>query len=180
MIFEPPQRSSEWAPRPYSLAEIIYEYDTEDEGRRGCQRDSDDHFRENHSHPLHQHLAYLEDGGRRRHTHTDTGDESLYSQWQPGLQLEEGNWSEDYNYIRPSQSSIRDEAYREWYETIHPRPCTLDGAIEYWSNRRRQLQRCQANHPLFYEAFLQAKQPAEGHPADDNWDYGPLYRLHMI
>jgi hypothetical protein len=96
----------EQAPRPYSLAEIIYEYDTEDEGRRGCQRDSDDHFHENHSHPLHQYLAHLEDGCRRRHVHTDTGDESLYSQWQPGLQLEEGNWSADYNYIRPSQSSI--------------------------------------------------------------------------
>ena len=34
MVYDPPQRSSEWAPRPYSLAEIIYEYDTEDEGRR--------------------------------------------------------------------------------------------------------------------------------------------------
>ena len=54
------------------------------------------------------------------------------------------------------------------------------GAIEYWTNRRRQLQRCQANHPLSYEAFLRANQPAEGHPADDTWDYGQLYRLHMI
>ena len=79
--------------------------------------------------------------------HTDTGDESLYSQWQPGLQLEEGNWLEDYNY---------------------------------WTSRRRQLRRCQANHPLSYEAFLRANQPAEGHPADDTWDYGQLYRLHMI
>jgi hypothetical protein len=32
-----------------------------------------------------------------------------------------------------------------------------------------------------YEAFLRANQPAEGHPADDTWDYGQLYRrLHMI
>ena len=45
-------------------------------------------------------------------------------------------------------------------------------------NRRRQLQRCQANHPLSYKAC--ANQPAEGHPADDTWDYGQLYRLHMI
>ena len=143
----------------YSLAEIIYEYNTDDEGQRGCQRDSADHFHENH-----QYIMYREDGGRRRCVLTDTGDELVYSQWQPGLQLEEGNWREDYNNIRPSQSSIRDEAYQEWYETTHPRPYTLDGAIEYWIKRRRQLQRCQANHPLSYEAFLRANQPAEGHP----------------
>ncbi len=47
-------------------------------------------------------------------------------------------------------------------------------------NRRRQLQRCQANYPQSYEAFLHPNQPAEGHPADDTWDYGQLYRLHMI
>ena len=90
------------------------------------------------------------------------------------------NWSEDYNYIRPSQDFIRDYGYRERYETTHPRPYTLDGAVEYWVNRRRQLHRCQANHPLSYEAFLRANQPAEGHPTDDTWDYGQLYRLHMI
>jgi len=45
---------------------------------------------------------------------------------------------------------------------------------------RRQLHRCQANHPLSYEAFFRANQPADGHPADDTWDYGQLYRLHMI
>ena len=28
--------------------------------------------------------------------------------------------------------------------------------------------------------FLHANQPAEGHPANDTWDYGQLYRLHMI
>ena len=123
---------------------------------------------------------YLDDGGRRRYVHTDTGDEQFYSDRQPGLQLEDGNWSEDYNYIRPRQSSIRDDAYRAWYETTHPRPYTLNGAIEYWINRRKQLQRCQANHPLSYEAFLRANQPAEGHPADDTWDYGQLFRLHMI
>ena len=117
---------------------------------------------------------------RRRRPIIDTGDETVYSQWQPGLQLEEGNWQEGYNYIRPSPSSLRDEAYREWYETTHPRPHTLDGAIEYWINRCRQLQRCQTNHPLSYEAFLRANQPAEGHPANDTWDYGQLYRLHMI
>jgi hypothetical protein len=64
-----------------------------------------------HQTHLNQYLAYLEDGGRRKHVHTtDTGNQSLYSQCQPGIQLEEGNWSENYNYIRPSQSSIRDEA----------------------------------------------------------------------
>ena len=68
---------------------------------------------------------YLDDGGRRRYVHTDTGDEQLYSQWQqPGLLLEEGDWSEDYNYIRPGKSSIRDEAYRNWYETTHS-PSTI-------------------------------------------------------
>ena len=120
--------ASEWAPRPYSLAEIIYEYDTEDKGRRGCQRDSDDHFHENHKHPLNQYNMYLDDGGRRRCVHTDTRDELVYSHLQPGLRLEEGNWSEDYNYIRPGPSFIRDEPYRNWYETTHPRPNTLDGA----------------------------------------------------
>jgi hypothetical protein len=121
------------------LAEIIYEYDTEDEGQRGYERESQDRFFEHHTHPLHQYLCYLEDGGRQRCALTDTGDERVYSQWQFGLQLEEGNWLEDYNYIRPGLSSIRDEAYREWYETTHPRPYTLEAAIEYWSNRRRQL-----------------------------------------
>ena len=68
------------------------------------------------------------------------GDEETYSQWQPGLELEEGNWLEDYNYIRPGDSSIRDEAYRDcYYETTHPRPYSLAQAIEYWNNRRRQL-----------------------------------------
>ena len=99
----------------------------------------------------------------------------------PGLQLEEGEWLDDYNYIRPGESSIRDEAYRNWYETTHPRPYSLDQAIEYyWVNQRRQLQRYQANHPLSYKAFLRANQPTEGHFADDTWDYGQLYRLHMI
>jgi hypothetical protein len=169
-----------WGQRPYSLAEIIFEYDTDDEGRRGYQRGSDDHLFEHHTHPLHEYLMYLEDGGRRRCVLTDTGDELVYSQWQPGLQLEEGNWLEDYNFIRPGLSSIRDEAYRNWYETTHPRPYTLEAAIEYWNKRRRQLRRCQANHPLSYKAFLRANQPAEGHPADDTWDYRQLYRLHMI
>jgi hypothetical protein len=180
ILYEPPRRRSIWGPRPYCLAEIIYEYDTEDEGLRSDTRATDDHFHEHHSHPLHQYLCYLADGGRRRYVLTDTGDETVYSQWQPGLQLEEGNWREDYNYIRPGQSSLRDEAYREWYETTHPRPYTLEVAIEYWSNRRRQLRRCQANHSLSYEAFFRANQPAEGHPANDTWDYGQLYRLHMI
>ena len=167
--YDPLQRSSKWAPRPYSLSEIIYDYDSEDEGQRGYERDTQDRYHEIASYPLNQYREYLDDGGRRRYVHTDTGDEQFYSQWQPGLLLDDGKWSEDYNYIRPSQSSIRDEAYREWYETTHPRPYTLDGAIEYWSNRRRQLQRCQANHPLSYEAFLRANQPSEGHPADDTW-----------
>ena len=67
----------------------------------------------NVTHPLHQYITYLKDGRRRRCVLTDTGDELVYLlQWQPGFQLEEGNWLEDYNYIRPGQSSIRDEAYR--------------------------------------------------------------------
>jgi hypothetical protein len=66
---------------------------------------------------------------------------------------------EDYNYIRLGESSIHNEAYRDWYETqLH----SLDQAITYWVSRRRQLERCQANHPLSYEAFLRANQPAEG------------------
>ena len=36
--------------------------------------------------------------------------------------------------------------YRDWYETTHPRPYSLDQAIEYWINRRRQLHRCQDNN----------------------------------
>ncbi len=69
-----------WGPRPHSLAEIIYEYDTEDEGQRGYERESQDRFFEHHTHPLHQYLCYLEDGGRRRLVLTDTGDEAVYSQ----------------------------------------------------------------------------------------------------
>ena len=111
------------------MSEIVYEYDTEDEGRRVCERDTQDHYHEIGLYPLNQYDMYLDDGGRRRYVHTDTGDERFYSNRQPGLQLEDGNWSEDYNYIRPHQSSIRDEAYRAWYETTHPRPYTLDGAI---------------------------------------------------
>jgi hypothetical protein len=82
--------------------------------------------------------------------------------------------------IRLGKSCICDEAYRDWYENTHPQPHSLDQAIEYWINRRRQLKRCQANPPLSYEVFLHANQPAEGHPANDTWDYGQLYRLHMI
>ena len=52
-LIEQPRRRSIWGPRPYSLAEIIYEYDTEDEGLRSDTRATDDHFHENHSHPLH-------------------------------------------------------------------------------------------------------------------------------
>ena len=87
---------------------------------------------------------------------------------------------EDYDYIRPIESSIRNEAYRDWYETAHPQPHSLDKSITYWINRRRQLERCQAFHPLSYELFLRANQPAEGHPVNDTWGYGQLYRLHMI
>jgi hypothetical protein len=180
MIYEPRRRSI-WGQRPYSLAEIIYEYDTEDEEQLDCERESQDRHHDHHTHPLAQYTLYRQDGGRRRCVLTDTGDELIYSQRQPGLQFEEGSWKEDYNYIRPGPSSIRDESYRTWYETTHPRPHTLDRAIEYWiNNRRRQLQRCQANHPLSYEAFLRANQPAEGHHADETWDYGQLNRLHMI
>ena len=156
---EPPRNSSRWGPRPYTLAEIVYEYDTEDERQLDCQRDAQDHFYKNHTHPLHQFLTFLEDGGRRRFEPNDTGNESLYSQWQPGIQLKEVNWIEDYNYIRLGESSIHNEAYRDWYE---PQLHSLDQAITYWVSRRRQLERCQANHPLSYEAFLRANQPAEG------------------
>ena len=73
MVPEPPRKSSKWGPRPYSLAESVYEYDTEDEGQRGFHRDAQDHFYENHTNPLHQFLTYLEDGGRRRLKPDDTG-----------------------------------------------------------------------------------------------------------
>jgi hypothetical protein len=66
---------------------------TRDEGRRGCQRDSDYHFHETLSHPFHQYQMYLDDGGRRRYVHTDTRDEQFYAYLQPGLQLEEDNWT---------------------------------------------------------------------------------------
>ena len=73
MIYDPPQRSSEWGPRPYSLSEIVYEYDTEDDGRRGHERDTQDHYHAIASYPLNQYHEYLDDGGRRRYVHTDTG-----------------------------------------------------------------------------------------------------------
>ena len=112
MVYEPPQSSSKWRPRSYSLAEIIYEYDTEDEGRRCYEGDTQNLFHETHSHPFHQYQMYMDDESRRRYVHTDTGDKQFYANLQPGLQLEEGDWSEDYNYIRrPGESSSRDEAY---------------------------------------------------------------------
>ena len=88
MVNESPQRGSEWGPRPYSLSEIVYDYETEDEGRRGYERDTQDHYHEAHSYPLNQCREYLDDGGRRRYVHNDTGDEQFYSDWQPGIQLE--------------------------------------------------------------------------------------------
>jgi hypothetical protein len=61
-------------------------------------------------------------------------------------------------------------------------PHSLAQAVTYWTNRRRQLERCQANHPRSYEIFLSVKQSAGGSakPPDDTWDNGQLYRLHMI
>ena len=50
MVLEPPRNSSKWRPRPYSLAEIVYECDTEDEEQRSYQRDAQDHYYENHAH----------------------------------------------------------------------------------------------------------------------------------
>jgi hypothetical protein len=91
-----------------------------------------------------------------------------------------GNPDSNSRKVTGQRITITSDQVSHISETTHPRPYTLDGAIEYWINRRRQLQRCQANHPLSYEAFLRANQPAEGHPADDTWDYGQLYRLHMI
>ncbi len=79
ILYEPPRHRSVWGPRPYSLSEIVYEYETDDEGRRSCECDAADHFHENHSNPLHQYLCYLEDGGRRRCALTDTGDEAVYA-----------------------------------------------------------------------------------------------------
>ena len=61
-------------------------------------------------------------------------------------------------------------------------PHSLAQAVTYWINRRRQLERCQANHPRSYETFLRVKQSAGGsaEPPDDTWDNGQLYRLQMI
>ena len=130
MVYEPPQSSSsKWGPRPYSLSDIIFLYDTEDEGQRGYEHESQDRFHESHKHPFHQYQMYLDDRGRRSYVHTDTVDEQFYLQLQPRLQLEEGDWLEDYNFIRPGESSIRDKAYRNWYETTHPRPNSLDQVI---------------------------------------------------
>ena len=60
---------------------------------------------------------------------------------------EEAIWTEDYNYIRPSKSSFRDEAYREKYKSTHPMLHALTQAVTYCINRHRQLERCQTNHP---------------------------------
>ena len=53
--------------RPYSLAKIIYEYDTEDEGQRSYQRETQDRFHDTHSHPFYQYQMYMDVGGRRTH-----------------------------------------------------------------------------------------------------------------
>jgi len=74
MDYDPPQRSSEWTPRPYSLSEIVYEYKDEDEGQRAYERDTQDHYHEIGLYLLNQYDMYLEDGGRRKYVHTHTGD----------------------------------------------------------------------------------------------------------
>ena len=77
--YEPPQHIDVWGPRPYYLAEIIYEYDTDDEGRRSCTREADDHFFESHTHPLHQYTVYRADGGSLEQTmQRDSNDAVIY------------------------------------------------------------------------------------------------------
>ena len=62
----------------------------------------------------------------------------------------------------------------EWYQQAHPAPTSLEQAIVFWTNRRRQLERCQVNKPNTFEAYLSASQ----HMAwDDTWDNGQIYRL---
>jgi hypothetical protein len=51
MIYEPRRRSM-WGPRPYSLKEIVYDYETEDEEQRDCERESQDHYYDHHTHPF--------------------------------------------------------------------------------------------------------------------------------
>ena len=168
--------------RPRSLADLVYEYDSDPNESRSEQRDTQDHYHSAWITPFQRYTWYREEGGQRKFYPDDTGKEDYYSQWQPGPKLEEGNWMEDYNYIRPSPTSLRDAAYREWYESTHPEPSCMAEAVTYWVNRRRQLERCQINHPRTYETFLRASGATEerSEPNSDTWDSGQLYRLHVI
>ena len=69
-------------------------------------------------------------------------------------------------------ASSRDEAYQEWRESTHPMPHSFAQAVTYWINRRRQLERCQTNHPRSYETSLCVNQSAEGsgRPPNHAWD----------
>ena len=82
-----------------TLSDFSYDYDTVDEEERGYQRDAQDRDYEKSITPFHIYIWYREEGGQPRFFLEDTGNKEHYSQWQPGLQLEEGIWTKDYNYI---------------------------------------------------------------------------------
>ncbi len=116
---------------------------------------------EGQSYLVEQYVDYREQGGRHK-----------FQRYIPAL--EEGDWLVDYNYIRPSKLSLRNPDYREWYQQAHPAPTSLEQALVFWINRRRQLERCQVIEPNSFEAYLSASQ----HMAwDDTWDNGQIYRL---
>jgi hypothetical protein len=102
--------------------------------------------------PIEQYSEYSWEGGRRKFQQVEVPIYVAQGLEQQGVILEEGEWTEDYNYIRPSESAFANAACREWYQHTHPSPDSLDRATQYWANRRRQLERCQTNEPNTYEA----------------------------
>ena len=173
--------------RQRDLADLAYDYedydsDEDNERIRITARSEQDDLHNMTITPFHRYKWYREEGGQRKFFAEDNGTEVHYAQWQPDIQLEEGEWMEDYNYIRPSPSSVRDGDYCKWYSHTHPVPTTMEQAVQFWVNRRRQLERCQVNHPRSYESYLRLSHAIDKPEMErnDTWDSGQIYRLHLI
>jgi hypothetical protein len=129
---------------------------------------------------------YLYEGGQRKFDPADNGTENHYPIGLP-VRFEEGNWLEDYNFIRPSVEAMRDIGYRHWFRVNHPHVNNIVDAVTKWLDRRSQLQRCQTSAPNSYEAELKRLERQSGYMYTPEaqldrevWDRGEYYRLHAI
>ena len=121
-------------------------------------------------------------GGRMKYRPVDIGTEDYYARW-PTIIFEDGDWSNDFNNLAPSEHCAGAPNYVEWYRSVHPKPTTIRESIRNWLDRRQQLARRQACVPGTYEAHLQDNgrgvQPRADGRDPDIWDDGALYRSHM-